>query len=89
MEEQVVLGAWHTGDGYEKMKSELMRIFGERRENKEVGWMKGGGGSEYKNMNKAGLKKGWCGEEAQWARNCKKKKREPRCFHWQKAGHMT
>ena len=31
LEEQVILGACQTGDGYEKMKSELMRIFGERK----------------------------------------------------------
>ena len=55
LEEQVVLGACHTGDGYEKMKSELMRIFGERREEEEVGWM---GGGEDKESNRLGEKKG-------------------------------
>ena len=39
LEEQVVLGACHMGDEYEKLKSELMRIFREKREKEEMGWM--------------------------------------------------
>ena len=54
LEEQVVLGVCHTGDGYETMKSELMRIFGERREKEEIGWM---GGGEKRNRMGQGRKK--------------------------------
>ena len=38
LEKLVVLGACHTGDEYEKMKSEFIRTFGKR---KKVGWMGG------------------------------------------------
>ena len=39
LEEQVVLGAYHIGDGYVKMKSEIMRIFREnkKREKEKLG----------------------------------------------------
>ena len=53
LEGVVVLGAYHIGDGYEKMKNELIWIFGKRRK-KEVGWM---GGGEDKDRSKLGLKK--------------------------------
>ena len=48
LEERVVLGACHT-NGCEKMKNEPIKIFDERREKEETGWMVRGEEKEKQN----------------------------------------
>ena len=77
------------GDGYKKMKSELMRIFGEKREKEELGWM---GGCEKKREIRLDYEKAvLCvvRMDTKPVTAKRRRKNELRCFHCQKTGHMV
>ena len=76
LEEQVVVGACHIQEGYNHIRGELMTIFGDKgkKREKKSWWERGEGMKETKarTMNEGFV----CGEEEQWARDCKKKEEQ-------------
>ena len=96
LEEQVVVGACHTQEGYDHIKGELMRIFGGKGKKDTKAWLEKGRHIETGGKDKTERKEGncfKCGEKGHWARGCKKtieKNRQwLRCYVCWEQGHLA
>ena len=73
LEEQVVVGAYHTQDGYNHIKAEMTWIFGDKGKKEAKSWLEGGRGKKEMQQGATGSGCFVCGEVGHWARWCKRK----------------
>ena len=73
LEEQVVVGACHTRDGYDHIKGELIRKFGEKGKKEGKSWLERGRVQKVIQQGDTGRGCFVCEEVGHWARGCKKK----------------